>query len=264
MSGISISIDIGVGSGGFASGSFTPGSLAGLVADYDLTDESGLTLVSGNIQAVRNGVSSSMACAAPVAGARPVFTDPGGGAAKYAQFSAAAPSGLVTTETAVVNAFRDASPLTVVALAKSDTVVGAACIVGGGAGAARPYRLCIRNATKFAYETINNSGGVDQLKETALGIADTSTHVLAWRDSGASIRLSVDGVSKIAATPYTAPAPVTITSVGLGSFLFTGGTLSTSAFTGRIYRVCIYSRELSNSELATLTTFIGSIAGLSL
>jgi hypothetical protein len=54
--------------------------------------------------------------------------------------------------------------------------------------------------------------------------------------------------------------PQTFTSVGIGSFLFTGGALSTSAMSGAIWRVLVYSRVLSDIEIAPLRTYLASVS----
>ena len=250
----------GAGGGGFAArglraaSRFDPRKISGCVLLIDMTQPGSFVESGGTLTSVTNLASGVLWNTAETA--MPGYSATGFSSRPAIVFSGT-PQAFSSTESAVVSAWNNNNPTTTFWTGSSASTVGVHVFIGAQApGSARPYRLYFRNATKYSFETIDDSGGADQLKETG-AVASTANRVVEYVDTGSNITILAEGSSQ-ANLSYTGGTK-TNTRVILGCTSLTSRTNYGSGSTGSIV---VHSRELSAAERSYIRVGIGNRWGI--
>jgi len=110
------------------------------------------------------------------------------------------------------------------------------------------------------------TGAPNQSTPTNTNVFDGNDHVFLITDSGTAITVYIDGVLRTGIGSYTHTGTFTLNRFSIGARLNTLASGSVGTFwSGRIYGgVIVNGRVIDAAERASLTTYMGALAGLTL
>lgn len=153
----------------------------------------------------------------------------------------------------------------VVIRSNSPTVGARVFAEGDSASTNSVYSIVETNSTTStsASGLIRNSTNTTLLGSSTVlqtGVFNGSDHVYGVIDDGANVTPYLDGVAG-SAVPYTRGGTLTQDRTALGGLLRTSAS---SFWAGRVYGLVVVNRAITTQERTDLTTYLGSLAGLSL
>lgn len=233
--GISLSLDM-------PAASFNTAAVPGRVLEFDLQNPASFTESGGAITALVNLASGVAWNTARTV--MPGYSATGFNSRPGAVFNGTN-MGVSSAEAAVVAALSNNAPTTTFILASTSSTAGVAAFLGASAPTiTRPFRLLFRNATKYSFQSIDDSGGASQLKESAAGVATTAPRLLEFVDSGSHIDLYTEGVQRINADYVGGTKSNTLVTLGM----FATNNTNSSWLAGALGALLIYNHVLTADE----------------
>lgn len=233
-------------------GGFTPTSLTGLTAWYDMLDSTAYVNNGGVLDSVKNKVSG-VNCTATTT-ARPAFSATG-----LQGHACASHDGtndiLLGTEAAVLALFTDTPPRTLIYIAKHNATAAVHAVVGFG----RSDSALASTGFFGQRQTANHwTSGLSDASSVARNVdsvaaPDTNVHVFVFRHTGTQEAIRLDN-SAYDPGPTNQDGTVTPTRFGIGGRPNSGAM---SVFLNGVWgEILMYNRALTDTEVNQCVTYL--------
>jgi hypothetical protein len=233
----------------------SPTNISGLGIWIDCNDTSNMTLAGSNITAIKNKVTNVSWSTT----GNPVLTTSGG--LNYATLSGANYFS-TTTDSSAITLFNNNNTTTVFIVTSRTGGNSIPVFLGASAAAfSRAYKLFLQNGTSISYETIDDSGGSDQLLNSTSFVTSTNLTLYEWTDSGSHVDFTGNGQLQVLTNSgnYTGGTK-TMDTITIGTFAASNS--HQNFLTGTINEILVYNRVLTSTEQGQVRNYLANKWGL--